>query len=124
MFNWTELFMPDPNVDVMQPVTARGEETRARIVGAALELFEERGYAGTTMRAVAERAGVSLGNAYYYFGSKEHLVQGFYDQVQELHAARATPALKGVPSLAERWRRCEDAYLDVAEPYQPFAGQF
>ena len=60
--------------------TARGS-TRDAIVSAALALFRERGFEGTTMRAVAERAGVSVGNAYYYFSSKDELVQGFYDQL-------------------------------------------
>ena len=36
-----------------EPSTARGEETRQRIVDVALRLFEEKGYAKTTMRAVA-----------------------------------------------------------------------
>ncbi|WP_460459852.1 TetR family transcriptional regulator [Angustibacter peucedani] len=106
------------------PATARGEQTRARIVAAALELFDERGYARTTMRAVAERAGVSLGNAYYYFGSKEHLVQGFYDQMQALHAVEAERRMAGATSLADRWLRCEEAFVDVAERYHEFAGQF
>ena len=58
---------------------ARGEQTRASIIDAPLGLFSEKGYEATTMRAIAERAGVSLGNAYYYFASKEQLIQGFYD---------------------------------------------
>jgi len=62
-------------------VTAARGRTRDAIVEAALELFRERGFEGTTMRAVAERAGVSVGNAYYYFSSKDELVQGFYDQL-------------------------------------------
>jgi hypothetical protein len=48
----------------------KGEETRAQILETALQLFRERGYEETTMRAIAEAAGVSLGNAYYYFKSK------------------------------------------------------
>src|SRR5690606_28688410 len=47
--------------------SARGLQTRETIAAAARSLFLERGYEATTMRAVAERAGVSLGNAYYYF---------------------------------------------------------
>ena len=39
----------------------------------ALRLFRERGYEATTMRAIAKEAGVSVGNAYYYFGSKRDL---------------------------------------------------
>src|SRR5690349_346575 len=71
----------------------RGEQTRAAIAAAAQELFLERGYDKTTMRAVADRAGVSIGNAYYYFASKEHLVQAFYDHVQVEHAAAAREPL-------------------------------
>ncbi|GAB3685845.1 TetR family transcriptional regulator [Angustibacter aerolatus] len=107
-----------------QPTTERGEQTRQRIVDAALELFEERGYAKTTMRAVADRAGVSLGNAYYYFGSKDHLVQGYYERMQAAHAEAARPALAGRTLLADRWVACEQAFLDVAERYHPFAGRF
>lgn len=107
-----------------EPPTTKGEQTRRRIVEAAMELFTEHGYAGTTMRAVADRAGVSLGNAYYYFGSKEHLVQGFYDRLQDEHAAAVGPALQGLTSFAERWSTCERVFLDVARPFHPFAGKF
>ena len=61
---------------------ARGEQTRQLILETALRLFRERGYAETTMRAIAKEAGVAVGNAYYYFDSKEHLIQGFYDRNQ------------------------------------------
>jgi AcrR family transcriptional regulator len=83
--------------------TARGS-TREAIVSAALELFRERGFEGTTMRAVAERAGVSVGNAYYYFSSKDELVQGFYDQLVAEHRALALPELVGRTDLADRLR--------------------
>src|SRR6185369_8080403 len=64
---------------------ARGEQTRQLILETALRLFRERGYAETTMRAIAKEAGVAVGNAYYYFDSKEHLIQGFYDRNQAAH---------------------------------------
>ena len=44
--------------------TQKGEQTRALILDAALQIFHERGYEATTMRAIARKAGVSLGNAY------------------------------------------------------------
>ncbi len=106
------------------PTTARGEETRRRIVDTALRLFEEKGYAKTTMRGVAAEAGVSLGNAYYYFASKDHLVQGFYDQIQQLHADAVMGKLDESTSLAERWELAELAFVDVAAPFHQFAGKF
>jgi AcrR family transcriptional regulator len=103
--------------------TARGN-TRDAIVDAALELFRERGFEGTTMRAVAERAGVSVGNAYYYFSSKDELVQGFYDQLVAEHRAVALPELAGHSDLAERLRTTLQSWITVAEPYREFAGRF
>ncbi len=103
--------------------TSKGEQTRARIVDAAMALLEERGYDGMTMRAVAEAAGVSQGNAYYYFSSKEHLVQGFYDRLQQLHADAAAGSLDGLTGLGERFAACELAFLDVASRYHGIAGR-
>ena len=72
-----------------RPKTGKSEQTRALILDTAMRLFQERGYDKTTMRAIAKEAGVSVGNAYYYFESKEFLIQGFYDRMTHEHAADA-----------------------------------
>jgi AcrR family transcriptional regulator len=54
-------------------------ETRRRIVGAARELFESRGYAGTTIDAVAEAAGVSRRTVFLSVGSKAELLKTAWD---------------------------------------------
>ena len=102
----------------------KAEQTRRAIVDSATRLFRDRGYGRTTMRAIASEAGVSLGNAYYYFGSKEHLIQAFYDQMQEQHAAAAAAVLAGEKAFAPRLEGVLLAWLDVAEPSHEFAGQF
>lgn len=48
--------------------------TRRAVLDAASELFDERGYAETTMRAVAERAGVGLGTIFVHFPDKASLL--------------------------------------------------
>jgi TetR/AcrR family transcriptional regulator, repressor of fatR-cypB operon len=53
-------------------------DKRTAILDAALELFVERGYHGTAVPAVAERAGVGAGTIYRYFKSKEDLVNALY----------------------------------------------
>lgn len=53
--------------------------TRQRIVGAAAELFVERGYAGTTVDAVAERAAVSRRTVFSSVGSKVELLKTAWD---------------------------------------------
>lgn len=102
----------------------KSEQTRTLILETALRLFQERGYDKTTMRAIAQEAGVSVGNAYYYFTNKEHLVQGFYDRLAAEHAAAVRPVLDGDRDLAVRMRGVLLTWLDVAEPYHRFAAQF
>jgi AcrR family transcriptional regulator len=102
----------------------KAEQTRRAIVDSAMRLFRDKGYGKTTMRAIASEAGVSLGNAYYYFGSKEHLVQAFYDQMQEQHAEAAAVVLAREKAFAPRLEGVLLAWLDVAEPSHEFAGQF
>jgi AcrR family transcriptional regulator len=104
------------------PATSKGERTRGAIADAALELFLERGYEKTTMRAVAERAGVALGNAYYYYGSKEHLVQAFYARTHEEHLALCEPMLATEKRFAERLRRLLVLKVETAAPYHRFSG--
>lgn len=107
-----------------QGKTPKSEQTRALILETALRLFEERGFDKTTMRAIAQEAGVSVGNAYYYFASKEHLVQGFYDRLAEEHWNAALEAMDGVSDLGQRVRLTLTTWMDVAEPYHAFAAQF
>ncbi len=108
----------------VRPVRAKSEQTRALILETALGLFQERGYDRTTMRAIAQEAGVSVGNAYYYFGSKEHLIQGFYDRMTREHAAATREAMEGVTDLGRRLDIALTTWLDCSEPYHEFAAQF
>jgi AcrR family transcriptional regulator len=104
--------------------TARAEQTRAAIVEAALALFTERGYEAATMRAIAERAGVSTGNAYYYFSSKEELIQEFYSRNYEAHLAASRGVLTVETDLAARLRGTVRALVDILMPYHSFAATF
>jgi AcrR family transcriptional regulator len=58
--------------------TDTSSETSLRILDAALELFRREGFEETTMRAIAAKAEVATGAAYYYFPSKEAIVMAFY----------------------------------------------
>jgi AcrR family transcriptional regulator len=55
---------------------AQAAETRSQIQRAAGTLFIERGYAGTTIKAIAEAAGVAEETVYSAFGSKRELLYG------------------------------------------------
>ncbi|MEL6429824.1 MAG: TetR/AcrR family transcriptional regulator [Planctomycetota bacterium] len=61
--------------------TAAGEATRKALFDAAIELMDERGYDGTTLRDVAARAGVGHPVLYRYFPSKSALLAALYDRL-------------------------------------------
>jgi AcrR family transcriptional regulator len=102
----------------------RGAGTRERLVDAALRLFREDGYQATTMRRIATEAGVSLGNAYYYFASKDDLVHELYLVVQREHRELAGPRLRRGATLTENLRTVLHAGIDVMTPYQEFGSSF
>jgi len=105
-------------------LTPRAEQTRAAITEAALALFRSRGYEATTMRAIAEQAGVSTGNAYYYFGSKEELIQEFYTRSHAEHLAASRAALDDERDFTVRLSGTLHALIDVLAPYHAFAATF
>ncbi|WP_202869352.1 TetR/AcrR family transcriptional regulator [Kribbella caucasensis] len=104
--------------------TAKGEQTRELILSTALRLFREQGYGKTTMRAIATEAGVSVGNAYYYFGSKEHLMQAYYDHLQAQHQEVVDTILAEEKVFTRRLGGVLHSWLEVARPYHEFAGTF
>jgi AcrR family transcriptional regulator len=62
---------------------APSSDTREAILAAALDLFAERGFYGTSMPALAERAALGTGTAYRHFESKEELVNAVYRRCKE-----------------------------------------
>jgi AcrR family transcriptional regulator len=57
---------------------AKSEQTRARILDAALGLFNERGTAAVSTNHVAAAAGLSPGNLYYHFADKQEIIRALY----------------------------------------------
>src|SRR3954468_21112711 len=91
----------------------KGDLTRERIFTVALNLFREKGFEGTTMREVAAAANMSLGAAYYYFASKEAIVLGYYEKVQEEHELRLAKELPAAKSFRERFGAVMHSKLDI-----------
>ncbi len=80
------------------PATDKGGQTRSQIFEAALALFRERGFDATTMQEIAARALVVKSAAYYYFPSKEAIIQAYYETVQ-----------------AEQERLCQEVFAQSAD---------
>ena len=79
-----------------------GERTRAALLDAALEEFSAKGYAGTRVRDVAARAGVSKDLVGYHFGGKD----GLYLAVQQA------------------WLEHEETFSDPSVPVAELAGRY
>ena len=58
----------------------KSERSRNGILEAALNLFSHQGYRGTSIREIAEAAGLSTGNVYHHFPDKEALFRTLLDQ--------------------------------------------
>jgi AcrR family transcriptional regulator len=67
---------------------ASDQDKGEAILGAALDLFVEKGFHGTSVPSVAERAGVAAGTIYHYFASKEALVNALFKRWKADIAAR------------------------------------
>lgn len=75
--------------------TPKGEQTRAAIVQSAHELIVAQGYHGTSMRQIAQKAGIALGGIYNHFSSKEDIFRAvfmenhpFLDMIPAIEAAQ------------------------------------
>jgi AcrR family transcriptional regulator len=100
--------------------TPRAEDTRQRIYESALDLFREKGFEPTTMRDIAQKAGVALGGAYYYFASKEAIVLAFYQEMQESSHQTVLEALEGRKKLKDRLRCIIELRLETLAPNRKF----
>jgi len=65
------------------PKQARSRQTKEKIVQAAINLFQERGYEKTTSNDIAAEAGVSVGSFYVYFTDKRQLLLTIFDRLAD-----------------------------------------
>jgi AcrR family transcriptional regulator len=100
----------------------KSEETRARILNAALETFQERGFERATMRDIAGTAGVATGAAYYYFDSKDALVLAFYERAQREMRAELEEKLAKAKTLEERLKVIIGEKLEYFAPNRKLLG--
>lgn len=89
----------------------RWRERQREILRAAAAVFREKGFAAAGMRDIAEHAGLSAANLYYYYGSKDELLFSCQDLALErlLAAVQAARAAEG--SVAARLRGVIEGHL-------------
>jgi AcrR family transcriptional regulator len=94
--------------------TKKSAQTFETVLQAAMELFRDKGFHGTTMRDLSRASGLGLGALYYYFDSKEALVLRFYEfnSRQTLEAFRTLPDLSNnLPDNVARFLNLKLAHL-------------
>jgi AcrR family transcriptional regulator len=98
---------------VTDPRPHESEKAEA-VLKAALELFVERGFHGTSVPSVAERAGVAAGTIYHYFASKEALVNALYTRWKGAVGAQLLTDFPAAAPFREQFRCVWERMADFA----------
>jgi AcrR family transcriptional regulator len=98
-----------------EPITNKGEQTQRHIFECALELFREKGFDATTMQDVASRADVAKSAAYYYFPSKEAIIQAYYEVVQAEQERLCAEVFEQSTNLKTRLAAAMHSKFDLAQ---------
>jgi TetR/AcrR family transcriptional regulator len=77
-------------------------DARSRLLETAIELFAEKGYAGTSVREIVNHAGVSKPVLYYYFQSKEGLFLAILDMAENLQKQLLEGVLESEGNVLDR----------------------
>ena len=97
-----------------RPVPAAAEQdehVRTRLLNAAVRVFDRKGYAGASVREIAEMAGVTKPALYYHFGSKEGVLLAVLRQAQQEFAGAVDQAVARTGTARNRIAAlCEDVY--------------
>lgn len=88
--------MPTPTEPHADPSPDRGEETRRRLMEAALPVFARDGYDGVSTRRIAEAAGANVAAIAYHFGGKRGLYLAVARCVAERNGAALGPMVERV----------------------------
>lgn len=95
-----------------EEILSKGERTRQAILQAAYELFLEKGYTATSVRAIAERTGLALGGIYNHFENKQAIFSELIVDRHPFH--QILPLLQAAPgdTVEEFVRNAARSMLD------------
>ena len=105
---------------VKEPRVRDLDATRARILGAARELFAEHGYEGVSTSQVLERAGVSRGGLYHHFDGKLALFRAVWEELEDEVVQRLAGRLGDARDPFSALLAATDAYFDLCVEWREF----
>jgi AcrR family transcriptional regulator len=79
----------------------KSERSRRQVLDAGLQLFSRQGYRGTSVREIAEAAGVSIGNVYHHFPDKESIFRTLLDEYWSITESRLYPFTRALISAGQ-----------------------
>jgi AcrR family transcriptional regulator len=100
------------------PRSRKGAQTRARLLDAAKEIFEENGFLDARISDISERAGLSHGSFYHYFDSKEEIFREVAAVIDEELSAPVTSIILDPSSSATPRERIHEAIRLHFESYR------
>jgi AcrR family transcriptional regulator len=102
---------PESGSQLGRPVGASGEQTRRRIITAAMRCVVEVGYSKATIREIARAAGMTSGSLYHYFPHKSELLKATGEEIEEIVLPRLRAAAAKSDNVVDRL----DAVLDESK---------
>jgi AcrR family transcriptional regulator len=95
----------------------RSSRTRGALLGAARQLFAEKGFAQTGREEIAQRAGVTRGALYHHFGSKTEVAAAVIDELLDELVALVVTAARAGDGVRDQLHRGCQAYMEAcADP--------
>lgn len=105
-------------VSLKNSPAAREARGREELVEVAVELFARNGFAGTSIRDIADAVGRSVSNVYHYFENKEALWLAILERSVKALPGRLRGAIDGVSEPRARIAALVREHLDVSEQYR------
>ncbi|MGK7935175.1 MAG: TetR/AcrR family transcriptional regulator [Xenococcaceae cyanobacterium] len=100
---------------------SKAQETRAKIIRQAAELFNQQGYSGASIADVMQATGLKKGGIYNHFKSKDELALEAFDYAHSLTRQKIWQAVKKKRNAKERLEAMMSCYLDFIDN-PPIAG--
>jgi AcrR family transcriptional regulator len=97
------------------------KDTGEKILNTAISVFEEKGYSGTRMQEIADKAGINKALLHYYYKSKERMFQIILERALNLLMPKVVAAFKNDYDLFTSIEKFVSAYIDtlIKHPHLP-----
>ncbi len=99
----------------------KSDLTKKKLYETALSLFAKEGFEKTTMRQIAKKANVAPGAIYYYFSSKESLIQEYYEQLHLDHERALEGFFEKEKNFEARLLKVVKSKIEIALPHHDIA---